>query len=139
MRAHLEFNIAVECEPSPEDRFARSIALLSKAAAWPALSCVISCQDCRIDFSPGKRRDIGWCLCSRSPDWLKELGLSEDVERFADNDIDTSVLGQLTNQDLRELGVSLGHRRKILAAIAGYRVAPASPSPDLKTPLSAAM
>ena len=54
-------------------------------------------------------------------DWLEELGMSEYTERFAENDIDTSVLGHLTDQDLKDLGVSLGHRRKILAAIAGYR------------------
>jgi class 3 adenylate cyclase/predicted ATPase len=51
-------------------------------------------------------------------DWLKKLGMSEYAQRFADNDIDISVLGHLTDQDLKELGVSLGHRRKMLAAIA---------------------
>jgi class 3 adenylate cyclase/tetratricopeptide (TPR) repeat protein len=50
-------------------------------------------------------------------DWLKELGMSEYAERFAENDIDTSVLGELTDQDLKDLGVSLGHRRKMLRAI----------------------
>ena len=65
-------------------------------------------------------------------DWLEELGMSEYAERFAENDIDTSVLGHLTDQDLRDLGVSLGHRRKILAAIAEYRAIPLSPPPDPK-------
>ena len=51
-------------------------------------------------------------------DWLQTLGMSEYAERFAENDIDTSVLCELTDQDLKELGVSLGHRRKMLAAIA---------------------
>ena len=51
-------------------------------------------------------------------DWLKELGLSEYSQRFVENDIDVSVLPHLTDQDLKELGVSLGHRRKMLAAIA---------------------
>jgi class 3 adenylate cyclase len=51
-------------------------------------------------------------------DWLKKLGMPEYTERFAKNDIDISVLRHLTDQDLKELGVSLGHRRKILAAIA---------------------
>src|SRR6516164_1368210 len=45
-------------------------------------------------------------------EWLDTLGLSEYAQRFADNDIDTSVLRHLTDQDLKELGVSLGHRRK---------------------------
>jgi class 3 adenylate cyclase/predicted ATPase len=51
-------------------------------------------------------------------EWLETLGLSEYARRFADNDIDISVLRHLTDQDLKELGVSLGHRRKMLAAIA---------------------
>src|SRR6516162_4254174 len=51
-------------------------------------------------------------------DWLKKLGLAEYAQRFADSDIDISVLRHLTDQDLKELGLSLGHRRKMLAAIA---------------------
>ena len=54
----------------------------------------------------------------RIAEWLETLGLSEYARCFAENDIDTSVLRHLTDQDLKELGVSLGHRRKILAAIA---------------------
>jgi SAM domain (Sterile alpha motif) len=33
-------------------------------------------------------------------DWLKELGLSDYPKRFAENDIDLDVLGELTDQDL---------------------------------------
>src|SRR5271170_4365593 len=65
-------------------------------------------------------------------DWLEALGMSEYAERFAENDIDSSVLRHLTDQDLKDLGVSLGHRRKILAAIAGYRAIPLSPPPNPK-------
>jgi predicted ATPase/class 3 adenylate cyclase len=54
----------------------------------------------------------------RIEDWLASLGMSEYSQRFADNDIDASVLRDLTDQDLKELGVSLGHRRKMLRAIA---------------------
>jgi hypothetical protein len=51
-------------------------------------------------------------------DWLEKLGMSEYARRFAENDIDSSVLPHLSDQDLKEIGVSLGHRRKMLAAIA---------------------
>ena len=51
-------------------------------------------------------------------DWLEKLGLAEYAQRFADNAIDLSVIRDLTEQDLKELGVLLGHRRKILRAIA---------------------
>ncbi len=50
-------------------------------------------------------------------DWLKTLGMSEYAERFVDNKIDISVLPHLTDQDLKDIGVPLGHRRKMLAAI----------------------
>src|SRR5262252_1727692 len=50
--------------------------------------------------------------------WLEKLGLPEYAQRFAENDIDWSVLRYLTDQDLKELGVSLGHRRKMLASVA---------------------
>src|SRR5262249_40376301 len=51
-------------------------------------------------------------------EWLASIGLSEYAQRFADNAIDLSVVRDLTEQDLKELGVLLGHRRKILRAIA---------------------
>jgi SAM domain (Sterile alpha motif) len=73
-------------------------------------------------------------------DFLEKLGMPEYGERFAENDIDASVLPHLTDQSLKELGVSLGHRLKILAAIKelsgptpaapGPAVAPAEPKPQ---------
>jgi hypothetical protein len=51
-------------------------------------------------------------------DWLKNLGMSEYAQRFAENRIDFSVLPDLTDQDLEKLGVFLGDRRKMLRAIA---------------------
>src|SRR6516162_629257 len=63
-------------------------------------------------------------------DWLEKLGMSEYAQRFADNDIGFSILGDLTDQDLKDLGVaSLGHRRKLLRAI-GERAVAAAPSPE---------
>ena len=52
-------------------------------------------------------------------EWLDKLGMSEYAQRFAENRIDFSVLHDLDDQDLKELGVVLGDRRKILRAIAG--------------------
>jgi hypothetical protein len=51
-------------------------------------------------------------------DWLTRLGLSEYAGAFAENGIDVPVLPHLTDQDLKDIGVLLGHRRKILAAVA---------------------
>jgi hypothetical protein len=52
-------------------------------------------------------------------DWLEKLGMSEYAQRFDENDIDFTILSDLTDQDLEKIGVaSLGHRRKLLRAIA---------------------
>jgi len=66
-------------------------------------------------------------------DWLKQLGLGQYTQRFAENEIDVTVLRHLTDQDLREIGVPLGHRRKILAAI---REDVGSPAPVTSEPVS---
>ena len=50
-------------------------------------------------------------------DWLEKLGLGQYAQRFTENEIDGSVLRHLTDQDLKDMGVALGHRRKMLAAI----------------------
>src|SRR6476620_3182132 len=54
--------------------------------------------------------------------------MSEYAQRFAENDIDLSVLPDLTDQDLRELGLSMGHRRRLLRAISELNNTSASPN-----------
>src|SRR5499426_997786 len=55
-------------------------------------------------------------------DWLERLGLGQYAQRFAENDIDFEVLSDLTDQDLEKVGVaSVGHRRKLLRAIANLK------------------
>jgi class 3 adenylate cyclase len=51
-------------------------------------------------------------------DWLEKLGMSEYMQSFVENGIDFTVLPDLTDQDLKDIGVLLGHRRKLLRAIA---------------------
>jgi len=58
-------------------------------------------------------------------DWLKKLGMSEYAECFVRNDIDFTILSELTDHDLEKIGVaSLGHRRKLLRAIASLEGVP---------------
>src|SRR5262245_22589206 len=78
-------------------------------------------------------------------DWLGKLGLSEYAERFAENDIDFTILSDLTDQDLEKIGIaSLGHRRKLLRAIANLETieksapAVAVPAPAAPLPLDIA-
>ena len=56
-------------------------------------------------------------MSAKVAQWLESLGLGKYQEVFAENDIDLDVLAHLTNQDLIDLGLSLGHRRKLLAAV----------------------
>jgi class 3 adenylate cyclase len=74
-------------------------------------------------------------------DWLEKLGMPEYAERFAENDIDFTILPELTDQDLEKIGVaSLGHRRRMLKAIAalGHTPAatPADPASEAFAPLA---
>ncbi len=60
--------------------------------------------------------------------WLTALGLPQYAQAFVDNDVDADVLGELTTDDLREMGVkSIGHRRRILSA--AQQAGAAEPSP----------
>src|SRR5262245_9364722 len=54
--------------------------------------------------------------------WLADIGLGEHAARFAEQNIDFAVLPDLTEQDLKELGLSVGHRRKLLRAAAELKV-----------------
>src|SRR5215468_4043642 len=61
-------------------------------------------------------------------EWLEKLGLGQYAQLFAENGIDLSDLRHLTDQDLKDIGVLLGHRRRMLAAIAELAgTAPATP------------
>jgi class 3 adenylate cyclase len=61
-------------------------------------------------------------------DWLAKLGMPEYAERFAENGVDISVLPHLTDQDLKDIGILLGHRRKMLAAIKEFAAAAGGPA-----------
>jgi hypothetical protein len=66
--------------------------------------------------------------------WLNDLGLGQYAQPFADNAIDLETLPHLSDDDLKELGLPLGHRRKLQAAIgalaAGEELSRPTPPPD---------
>jgi class 3 adenylate cyclase len=79
--------------------------------------------------------------------WLRSLGLGKYEALFRENEIDETVLPKLTAEDLKELGVSaLGHRRKLLDAIAALRndasaqtpSVAAAPAPPTSAPVAEA-
>src|SRR5215813_3901351 len=59
-------------------------------------------------------------------DWLNQHGMSEYAERFVENRIDFSVLPDLTEQHLKDLGIALGDRLKLLRAIRDIGNTPAT-------------
>jgi len=66
-------------------------------------------------------------------DWLSNVGLAKYHDAFLANDVDLRALPHLTDADLQELGVSLGHRRIMLAAIAALSAAPKQTRPGSGT------
>ena len=51
-------------------------------------------------------------------DWLRSIGLGQYETLFRQNDIDAEVLSELSESDLEKFGVSFGHRKRLLKAIA---------------------
>ena len=68
--------------------------------------------------------------------WLRSLGLEQYEALFRENDIDAEVLGDLTDADLEKLGVTLGHRKRLLKAIASLGVTEPAATPAGPLPLS---
>jgi hypothetical protein len=75
--------------------------------------------------------------------WLRGIGLAQYAEMFRANDIDIELLGRLTNDDLKDIGVaSFGHRKKLLEAIAelgSAHAAAAAATPVMPAPIRSAI
>src|SRR5262249_34013390 len=72
--------------------------------------------------------------------WLRSPGLGKYEAAFRENEIDETVLPNLTAEDLKDLGVSIvGHRRKILDAIAALRSDVSVQTPPLVAPSTATL
>ena len=67
--------------------------------------------------------------------WLRSLGLSQYETLFRQNDIDAEVLSELTDGDLEKFGVSFGHRKRLLKAIASLGSTEAAAKPENPVPL----
>jgi len=66
--------------------------------------------------------------------WLRGIGLGQYAELFRTNDIDAELLPRLTGDDLKDMGVaSVGHRKKLLEAIAALGAAADAPAPSRAT------
>jgi SAM domain (Sterile alpha motif) len=65
----------------------------------------------------------GWHV--RSQGVLGEIGLGQYSDALLENDIDLEIISELTEADLEKLGLSLGHRKKLLRAVASVRASSA--------------
>jgi len=65
--------------------------------------------------------------------WLRSLGLGQYEALFRENEIDADILPELTDVDLKELGVPLGHRKRLLRAISGLAAAETLGAPPAST------
>src|SRR5258708_16641942 len=69
--------------------------------------------------------------------WLRRIGLEHYEAAFRENEIDDTVLPSLTAEDLKDLGVgAIGHRRKLLDAIAALRTETSASTPLSDAPLT---
>ena len=73
--------------------------------------------------SGGATMDVG--------DWLRSLGLGQYLSVFHENDIDAEVLAELTEADFEKIGISLGHRKRMLKAIAALDASRRAVAPAL--------
>src|SRR6516162_1460592 len=64
-----------------------------------------------------------WSAAMDVGGWLRSLGLGQYEALFRASDIDDDILPELTEVDLEKLGVSLGHRKRLLRAISGLAAA----------------
>ena len=67
--------------------------------------------------------------------WLRGLGLEQYETLFRENDIDAEILSDLTDGDLEKIGVSLGHRKRLLKAAAALAAGPAPAPPAAAAPV----
>src|SRR6202007_3391481 len=64
-------------------------------------------------------RSDPWSAAMDVGGWLRSLGLGQYEALFRASEIDDDILPELTDVDLKELGVPLGHRKRLLKAISG--------------------
>ena len=67
-------------------------------------------------------------------DWLRAIGLDALVGSFEERDIDLDIVSDLTEADLREIGLTLGQRKRFLRAVQALSAAPQPSSPPSPEP-----
>jgi class 3 adenylate cyclase len=103
--------------------------------AWPARGgTFVPCTDVqdrrRLPEVIGRRAAARMSAPDDVAGWLDQLGLPEYAPIFAAQAVDREVLAELSDQDLKDLGIPLGHRKRLLKAIAALAEAPPPARPE---------
>jgi SAM domain (Sterile alpha motif) len=98
----------------PESDHCADVLERQRRATWRGARNMGVNLCCRFQIGP---RPILVAAMRQITDWPHKLGIPEYAERFAENDIDMAVVPDLTDQPLKDLGVSLGHRLKMRRAM----------------------
>jgi len=69
-------------------------------------------------------------------EWLIGIGLRQYETLFRDNEIDLEILPELTENDFEKLGVPMGHRKRLLKAIASIGATDAAANPTIPSATS---
>ena len=70
--------------------------------------------------------------------WLRSLGLAQYEPMFRAHEIDGEVLPELNEGDLEKLGMPLGHRKRLMKAIAALGGPSAAPAEKISAPIESA-
>lgn len=81
-------------------------------------------------FGPPETKAVYWDSKMHIVEWLSDIGFSEHADAFLENGVEEDILPDLTNEDLKDLGVTrLADRKRILKAIAALDPNSESPEP----------
>src|SRR6516165_910428 len=127
---HLNNKLSDTCRTGIKKNGSPSKALtLRDKSPRPQQKFRLACRNIQVQdnsaVSPSPFGGFGWPpeafgLCAKMTNlqhWLEEIGLPQYADLFAKNDIDWEILPDLTEYDLEKVGVSLGHRKKLIKAI----------------------
>src|ERR1700739_4992217 len=84
-------------------------------------------------FNQRMIRSRPWSAAMDVGGWLRNLGLGRYEALFRASEIDADILPELTDGDLKELGMPLGHRKRLLRAISALTPAATSAAPSAST------
>jgi class 3 adenylate cyclase len=113
-------------------RHLRTYAAITGLGNPPIMIVEFSRKNCRVFMCDARQPWYAYhsevVVMSDIASWLARLGLDKYIEAFTANEVDLDARRHLQEEDLKELGLPIGPRRKVLAAIASFVDDPVSPA-----------